>query len=62
MSYDVEKLARYNSEVARGIVHTDEWKAKMAAMQKTFNLTHYGVEDPIPGKLYSWPPTPGEKP
>ena len=29
-------LATYNSEVARGIVHTDEWKARMAEQQQAF--------------------------
>ena len=27
------QLARYNAEVARGLVHTDEWRALMAALQ-----------------------------
>lgn len=34
---EIDMLALYNSEVARGIVHTDEWKAVMAALQKRFN-------------------------
>jgi hypothetical protein len=30
----VEILARYNAEVARGLVHTDEWRAGMAYFQE----------------------------
>lgn len=30
-------LARYNAEVARGIVHTDEWRSDMANLQQQFN-------------------------
>ncbi|HOW79413.1 MAG TPA: hypothetical protein PK406_08180 [Verrucomicrobiota bacterium] len=30
-------LATYNSEVARGIVHTPEWIQKMADMQSDYN-------------------------
>jgi hypothetical protein len=29
-------LARYNGEVARGIVHTPEWRALMAQRQREF--------------------------
>lgn len=32
-----DALAQYNAEVARGLVHTDEWKAKMAAEQEKFD-------------------------
>lgn len=32
-----DELARYNSEVARGLVHTKKWKAKMAELQEEFN-------------------------
>lgn len=35
-----ETLGRYNAEVARGIQHTAEWKARMAAWQERFN-EHY---------------------
>ena len=31
-----DALATYNGEVARGLVHTPEWKAKMAEEQKLF--------------------------
>ena len=30
-------LATYNSEVARGLVHTPEWRKKMAEEQKLFD-------------------------
>ena len=30
-------LATYNAEVSRGLVHTPEWKAKMAEKQKQYN-------------------------
>jgi hypothetical protein len=33
----VSVLARYNGEVARGIMHTREWKEKMAKEQEWFN-------------------------
>jgi len=32
-----EMLAVYNSERARGIVHTPEWDARMAALQVRFD-------------------------
>ena len=31
------KLADYNGEVARGILHTDEWRELMADMQDYYN-------------------------
>lgn len=34
--YEFSDLARYNSETGRGIVHTPEWKAKMALEQQRF--------------------------
>lgn len=30
-------LATYNSEKARGIVHTEAWELKMADLQRKFN-------------------------
>jgi hypothetical protein len=30
-------LARYNAEVARGIMHTPEWDAQMAALQREYD-------------------------
>jgi hypothetical protein len=35
--FEFMELATYNSEVARGLLHTPEWKAKMAAEQERFN-------------------------
>ena len=35
--YRFTELATYNSEVARGIAHTPEWVAKMAAVQVEFD-------------------------
>jgi hypothetical protein len=35
--YEFEALARYNSEIARGIVHTPEWDALMAQEQERFD-------------------------
>ena len=32
-----ETLAAYNAEVARGIVHTPEWDAQMAGLQREFD-------------------------
>ena len=33
----IQKLAQFNSEVARGIVHTDEYRARMAKLQERFD-------------------------
>lgn len=38
-------LATYNGEVARGLVHTPEWKAKMAKEQELFNAEMKGGEE-----------------
>jgi hypothetical protein len=35
--YRWSELATYNSERARGLVHTEEWKARMAKQQEEFN-------------------------
>jgi hypothetical protein len=35
--YELNQLATYNAERSRGIVHTPEWDAKMAALQRRFN-------------------------
>lgn len=47
-SREVEELARYNAEVARGIVHTTEWKAKMAEQQRRFENEHDPLGSSIP--------------
>jgi hypothetical protein len=31
------RLAVYNGEVARGILHTEEWADKMALLQERYN-------------------------
>ena len=33
----LDKLAAYNAEVARGIVHTPEWDERMARLQAEFD-------------------------
>lgn len=34
---EIEMLARYNAERVRGLVHTAEWRAEMATLQRQFN-------------------------
>jgi hypothetical protein len=41
-------LARYNAEVARGIVHTPEWRARMEEDQRQFDAEqakHYQTKE-----------------
>lgn len=35
--YRIERLADYNGEVSRGLVHTPEWRTLMAIEQDWFN-------------------------
>jgi len=35
IDYDI--LATYNTEVSRGIVHTEKWRDKMSKIQKDYN-------------------------
>lgn len=49
--YQTRILGEYNSEVARGLMHTEAWKIRMDAMQRAFNLKAYGTETPIAGSL-----------
>lgn len=45
---EVQRLAMYNAERARGIVHTPEWDAQMTELQQRFNeefLGRAGRED-----------------
>lgn len=35
----IDELAQYNSEVARGIVHTFEWKTRMTVLQERYDET-----------------------
>lgn len=37
MPHKFERLARYNAEVSRGLVHTDRWQREMADLQAEFN-------------------------
>ena len=39
---DFHELSCYNGEVARGLVHTAEWKAKMAVLQSMWD--YWAVE------------------
>jgi len=64
--YEYTDLANYNSEVARGIVHTPEWKARMAVEQERFNANKVarikaeGGEEVSPG-CWIIPPRPQPK-
>lgn len=35
--FEVERLAVYNAEVSRGLVHVDEYREEMAELQRRFN-------------------------
>jgi hypothetical protein len=34
---ELNRLADYNAERSRGIVHTEEWQARMADLQRRYN-------------------------
>lgn len=34
---DLYMLATYNSEVSRGLLHTEEWKQRMAELQQIYD-------------------------
>ncbi len=34
---EFHQLANYNGYVSEGLVHTDEWKARMAVLQERWN-------------------------
>jgi hypothetical protein len=34
---ELDKLANYNGEVLRGLLHSEEWKAEMERLQVRFN-------------------------
>ena len=36
---NISALATYNAEASRGIVHTEEYKEKMGALQKAYDLS-----------------------
>ena len=52
MPVKFEKLAQYNSEVTRGLVHTITWGEQMVALQAEFDL--WSKEQ------YDWLETPNE--
>lgn len=39
--WEIEQLATFNAEVARGLVHTDVWRARMARLQARFDFVGY---------------------
>ncbi len=38
--HEIDMLATYNSEVARGLIHNMGWQQRMAELQRRFNLEH----------------------
>lgn len=38
-------LVTYNSEIARGIMHTEKWKRKMDLLHKVFNEWQRNVRE-----------------
>ena len=48
-------LATYNAEVARGIVHTPEWKEQMAKWQAMFDAEMSEVYAGKPRYVYTKP-------
>jgi hypothetical protein len=44
---DVQRLAVYNAECARGIVHTVEWDARMASLQRRYDRLLRLGEQPL---------------
>jgi hypothetical protein len=47
--YELDRLGTYNAEKARGIVHSDKWKADMAELQRRFNDAQQGQDRPGSG-------------
>jgi hypothetical protein len=43
----VAELARFNGEVARGLVHTPEWKRRMALLQEAFDQRYRAPNEPM---------------
>lgn len=63
MSEGDHQLATYNSEVARGLVHTDEWKERMRLQQSLWDSRlRMDMEDagavPVPGGGWMLVPQP----
>lgn len=71
--YDINTLAIYNAEKARGILHTPEWVEKMALLQQQFNdhqrrrvyamaeAIGARVEETTPGGGYFITPAPAKR-
>ncbi len=55
--YEFADLATYNSEVARGIVHTEEWKRLMALRQEQFNAEQHAWYERQGMTVTYWPDT-----
>jgi hypothetical protein len=54
-----DRLANYNSEVARGIVHTPEWDAEMAIEQSRH---HEEIDDRLTDFVFNrMPPPPKDR-
>lgn len=43
--YEMTKLANYNAEKARGLLHDPQWEAYMAELQERFNAAAYSEGD-----------------
>lgn len=39
------QLATYNQQVSQGLVHTEEWRRKMARLQNEYDRDVLGIED-----------------
>lgn len=37
--YELAALATFNAEVARGILHSEDWRRQMAALQARYDAT-----------------------
>jgi len=54
------ELARYNTEVGRGIVHTKEYDARMAIEQRAFNVWRLKTETVSEGYILMYGVQPRE--
>lgn len=48
---EIEALVTYNTEVARGIMHTEVWQRYMAGLQEQFNREAKSAPSPWPASL-----------
>lgn len=46
----IDKLATYNAERSRGIMHTPQWQAEMAELQGRFDTAMAEVHDVLRGE------------